>query len=277
MRRTKAFTLVELLVVVGIIGLLVAILVPTLQQARELANRAVCKGNLKSIANAISIYKTQYDNSWPWMEANSAAVTWEAATGSGTLQTQHPTPTTDRSITSLMFLLVREDQNPGLFSCPSDTNAKTDSDIYHDANGVEVYDFDFSSAAKVSYSWQCPVWKTSGSKWINGIDDTFSSAVVMADKTPKYDSNWTPTDITAVTSDQIPKHMSQNHSAGKRIMVLYAGLNVAEVDRPDVGSQKDHVYTASNDQSKGSQTTVSVTTNQHLSAKDSFLIGPYDE
>ncbi len=48
--RRKAFTLVELLVVVAIIGVLVALLLPAVQAAREAARRNSCKNNLKQLA-----------------------------------------------------------------------------------------------------------------------------------------------------------------------------------------------------------------------------------
>jgi prepilin-type N-terminal cleavage/methylation domain-containing protein/prepilin-type processing-associated H-X9-DG protein len=47
---TKAFTLVELLVVIAIIGILVALLLPAVQAAREAARRASCENNIKNLA-----------------------------------------------------------------------------------------------------------------------------------------------------------------------------------------------------------------------------------
>ena len=60
MAYRRAFTLVELLVVIAIIGILVALLLPAIQAAREAARRAQCKNNLKNIGLSVHNFQDTY-------------------------------------------------------------------------------------------------------------------------------------------------------------------------------------------------------------------------
>jgi prepilin-type processing-associated H-X9-DG protein len=97
-----AFSLVELLVVIGIIALLVGILLPSLGRARESARRTACQSNLRSLGQAMFIYANTYKDRLP--NGNSA---FKYSDYDGA----------NRMMTDFCTEYVKE---PRVFWCPSD-------------------------------------------------------------------------------------------------------------------------------------------------------------
>lgn len=109
-RLRTAFTLIELLVVIAIIGLLLAILIPSLKKAQEQVRTVVCRSHLKGIGTAILVYLDAFEgrayNSRP---ANGYQ--WYAANG----QYLHPDDT------NAYWGVAYKDyaENPAVFGCAS--------------------------------------------------------------------------------------------------------------------------------------------------------------
>lgn len=73
--KNRAFTLVELLVVIAIIAILAALLAPALKSARESARSVACVNNLRQLANAFEFYAGEYED---WLPAYyNGSNTWE--------------------------------------------------------------------------------------------------------------------------------------------------------------------------------------------------------
>jgi prepilin-type N-terminal cleavage/methylation domain-containing protein len=275
--RRSGFTLIELLVVISIIALLVAILVPGLAKARELARRASCASNHASVGKAMGIYGSSYKDQWPWV---TAASDWSAATGQN--RATAPGTGTSYNVTTLLFLLVRDGQAPGLFVCPSAAGDVADPNVR--AGGSYAWDFSpyrLDNMEHVSYSYLAP--RKDGAAFVSGIGpNSEAGLVILADRTPAY----APTSINGTPrradfpwdnpgTQDLRLGMSANHSDGEYTNLLYGDLHVGNSNRGDVGINSDNIYTAaSSSAAETQQGGGSVKVSDHLSARDSMLLGP---
>jgi prepilin-type N-terminal cleavage/methylation domain-containing protein/prepilin-type processing-associated H-X9-DG protein len=122
-RYRSAFTLVELLVVIGIIAILIGILLPALARAREAANTVKCAANLRSIGQGMAEYLANYKGTFPPSNYYKG-LAFDSVTG------QTPTQPTEGYVHWSSFLYTRKDllgtdaafTNPNgwdAFRCPS--------------------------------------------------------------------------------------------------------------------------------------------------------------
>ncbi len=199
MKRKKGFTLVELLVVIGIIALLVSILMPALGRARELAKRIQCASQLNGLGKGIMMYQNEYgdSNPKPWSGVGTGGYGF-GGNGSRTIYNSpggiaydwwcNPADMDYQAISSVglcLYLLVKhEDVDVKVFVCPSsdDTVMALEEAIALFPDDIEDWSDlrDFQSDDNLSYSYNDP--------WNRILDSSASaSQVLMADKSHAFD------------------------------------------------------------------------------------------
>ena len=127
-RRPRAFTLIELLAVIAIIGVLVALLLPAVQAAREAARRSQCVNNLKQIGLALHNYEGTHQALPPGYVSNFDATGTDLGPGWGWAAMILPQIEQTTTYSAINFStnvevpanLTARLVNVGNFLCPSD-------------------------------------------------------------------------------------------------------------------------------------------------------------
>ena len=125
LRRRRAFTLVELLVVISILALLIAVLVPSLRSAKRVSRRVVCGTNLHAIGQGLRMYLNDSEDYLPVV----------AFLPSMEVDEEHPRP----SLASVLLPYIRQNaeqaeslqeeldaEGEKVFHCPADLPGKVD-------------------------------------------------------------------------------------------------------------------------------------------------------
>jgi prepilin-type N-terminal cleavage/methylation domain-containing protein/prepilin-type processing-associated H-X9-DG protein len=264
--RRKGFTLVELLVVIGIIALLISILLPSLNRARETANRVKCGSNMRQIGQAIQLYCNENKGNYPRTRYNPAIGTngnYDPAIAAANPPGRDPfvDSVTDNDVIKAMFLLIRtQDITPEVFICPSSNDEK---DTYGTGAGVSAQSkVSFTAAKNLSYSYANPypdANAVNNSYKLNAT--TGAEFAIAADKNPAGATNYI---LTTQNENSSQKDMqlanSPNHQ-GQGENVLYGDGHAEFQQNPFCGSKRDCIYTVSG------STNGSVTSNKQTPAK----------
>jgi prepilin-type N-terminal cleavage/methylation domain-containing protein len=280
MRQRKGFTLIELLVVIAIIALLVSILLPSLNRARELAKRAICGANLNGIGKALALYKTANDDRYPFI-SDEPGMTWDDTPilgGAPDIYTLDKNATQMNStlhIVENLNILVAEGMTSfKMFRCPSAGGevmrrnvdlaggGQNQSYGFIDRDGKPYCDY----AYQLGYSYE----DASTPGWCPLDDSMDSSVPIMADQPGGIDGT-ALAEFNRVVSGTNNRGEGFNHG-DDGINLLYSDAHVSWETKIRCGADDNNVYTTDTYDTSTSTISYGTTRDYPGYERDSVLI-----